>query len=60
MLDQFHRFSRRFATYLGAGVLLQAGGCMFDTSELAGGLVSAVVNNLIASFVFGAFNLGGP
>ena len=60
MFNRVQRLSRRVTMYLSAGVLLQASGCMFDTSELAAGLVSSVVNNLIASFVFGAFNLGGP
>ncbi len=60
MVNRLHRLSRRFTAYVGAGIMLQATGCMFDSSEVAAGLVSAVVNNLIASFVFGAFNLAGP
>ncbi|MEK6797961.1 MAG: hypothetical protein AABZ12_03260 [Planctomycetota bacterium] len=57
---RFHRLSRRLAGLLAAGTLLQAGSCAFDTRELGAQLVTSVVNNFIASYVFGAFNLVGP
>lgn len=57
MRNSIYRCSRRVATVLGAGVLLQAGGCVSNPSELFGGLVTSAVNSIIANFVFGAFGL---
>jgi hypothetical protein len=57
MRNSIYRCCRRATTVLGAGVLLQAGGCVSNPSELFGGLVSSVVNSAIANFVFGAFGL---
>jgi hypothetical protein len=37
--------------------LLQAGGCSFDLQTVTQGLVTSVANNLLASFVFGLFNV---
>ena len=44
---------------LGAGMLLQAGGCNPDINALAAGLATSITSNLITNLVFGAFNLGG-
>ena len=52
-----HRLSRGLLTFLSAGALLQAGGCVTDPTELFGGLFSSVLNNVLANFVFGAFGL---
>ena len=49
---------RRIAPLLGAGMLLQTGGCNLDINTLAAGLATSIVNNLITNLVFGAFNLG--
>ena len=60
MLNCFHRVSRRLYAFLAAGMLLQGGGCAVDATEVSSQLITAVVNNFIASYIFGAFNLGGP
>ncbi|MFQ5461461.1 MAG: hypothetical protein ACE5E5_02410 [Phycisphaerae bacterium] len=39
------------------GVLLQAGGCAFDPLGSVSQLVTLAGTNLIADWVFGAFNL---
>ena len=51
---------RRLAAFASAGLLLQAGGCSVNLSETIQTLLLATVNNLIASAVFGAFNLPEP
>lgn len=48
---------RRVAPIVSAGVLFQATGCVFDTTDISQVLVTSIVNNLIASFVFGLFSL---
>ena len=48
---------RKMAPILSAGLLLQAGGCNIDFGTTVQGLVSAAVNDLIASFVYGVFNI---
>lgn len=58
MTYRLHSIMRRLGPLLGAGILLQASGCQFNPSELAAGLTTTVLNNLIASFVFGVFNVG--
>ena len=58
MSQRINRMFRRFAPVLGAGMLLQAGGCNLDINTLAAGLVTSIANNLITNLVFGAFNLG--
>jgi len=55
MLERAHRIARKLYPLLAAGVLLQTTGC--DTSVLSSQLSTLVVQNLIASYVFGAFNL---
>jgi len=51
-----HAF-RRLVPLLGAGMMLQASSCQLNTSEIAASLTVSFLNNLIASYVFGAFNL---
>lgn len=53
-------WTRRAAPLLGAGMLLQAGGCAMDPNAVFGGVFTSILNSLIANFVFGAFNLVGP
>ncbi len=60
MMSRVYSIVRRSLPLLGAGMLLQAGSCAVDTNALAAGLATSVVNSLISSFVFGAFNLVGP
>jgi len=38
-------------------MVFQATGCQLNTSQIATELSVSILNNLIASFVFGAFNL---
>ena len=51
---------RRLAAFASAGLLLQVGGCGVNLSETMQTLLLTTVNNLIASAVFGAFNLPEP
>ena len=51
---------RRLAAFASAGLLLQAAGCSVNLSETIQTLLLTTVNNLIASAVFGAFNLPEP
>ncbi len=60
MTKQFNYIVRRIVPVVSAGLLFQANGCTLDTNSLVGGLASTIANQLINSFVFGAFNLGGP
>ncbi len=48
---------RRAVPLLSGGLLLQASGCTADFNTLLQELVTAAATNLVASFVFGAFNL---
>lgn len=48
---------RRMGAFAGAGILLQAGGCNVNLADTAQTLLIGTVNNLLASFVFGLFNL---
>jgi len=57
MRNSILRLSRGLLTILSAGVLIQAGGCISNPSELFGGLLASVANSTIANFVFGAFGL---
>ena len=58
MNQRINRMFRRIAPVLGAGMLLQSGGCNLDINTIAAGLATSIVNNLITNLVFGAFNLG--
>lgn len=57
MKSPIRRMYRRVVPLISAGVLLQATGCMINTDELAQGLLTSVVNAIIADFVFGAFGV---
>ncbi len=57
MTNRLRFLGRRLAAVMGAGVLLQAGSCMLDPNALALNLTTAVVQNILASFIFGAFRL---
>ena len=53
------KMTKRMTAILCSGMLLQAGGCDLEAAELAAGLFGTIANNLLASFVYGAFNLAG-
>ena len=48
---------RRSAPILGAGVLLQTGGCGVDIGSAGSTLFGLILEQLVGSFVFGAFNV---
>ena len=56
MTYRFARIARKLYPVLAAGVLFQAtAGC--DTRALTAELLGLIIQNLIASFVFGSFGL---
>ncbi len=57
MSNRLNRLMRRVAPLLGAGMLLQAGGCTVNFNELFAGLANSVVNELITGIIFGVFNI---
>ncbi|UCF35071.1 MAG: hypothetical protein JSV78_07135 [Phycisphaerales bacterium] len=57
MKRRWDRLLRTATPLLTAGVLLQAGGCTVDANLVFQGLLSSIVDSLISSLVFGAFNL---
>ena len=52
--DKVRSLQRKAALLLGAGMLLQTGGC-----DITGGLLSSILTTLITSLVAGAFNVSG-
>jgi hypothetical protein len=57
MTGFYQRFVRRMAPTLAAGYLFQTTGCTVTGEEIAQGLISAILNNLITSLIFGLFNV---
>jgi len=57
MTMRMNRVLRRVAPLLSAGVLLQAGGCAFDTNTLVLGLLTSIAQSIITDLVFGLFNV---
>ena len=57
MTRRWNSIVRKTAPVLGAGMLLQAGGCGVDLTTSVQGWLTTVVSNLVTSFVFGAFNI---
>lgn len=50
---------RRVSPILGAGYLLQAGGCtLLDTGTLGQDFVTSIVNSVISGFVFSLLGVG--
>ena len=60
MTKRFNYIVRRIMPVFSAGLLFQANGCTVDTNALISGLASTIANQFIQSYVFGAFNVGGP
>ena len=56
-MKRLSAWTRRCTVALSAGVVFQAAGCQINTEELAAAFFTTVLNNLIANFVFGSFNL---
>lgn len=57
MSRELQRLGRRILPFLGAGILLQTGGCAVDFSTLAAGLATSVANSFVSNLVFGLFNV---
>ena len=57
MAKHFSSITRKLAPWFAAGMLLQAGGCQFDTNSAAAELLTAIVGSLITDLVNGSFNL---
>ncbi|UCC29812.1 MAG: hypothetical protein JSU86_16600 [Phycisphaerales bacterium] len=57
MMRHWNSIVRKMAPVLGAGLLLQAGGCSVDLSAIGQGLLTSIATNLISSIVFGLFNV---
>ena len=56
-MTKLYLWSRRFAAVATTGVVFQTTGCAIDSQELAATLIGTLIQNLVATFVFGAFNL---
>lgn len=56
-MNRLYVWSRRFAVIAAAGMVFQTTGCAVDTQSLALTLFGTILQNLVATFVFGAFNL---
>jgi hypothetical protein len=50
---------RKVAPLMSAGMLLQAGGCSFNTDAIVQSLILDVANDLVASILFGIFPAAG-
>ena len=59
MTNRWNALMRKVAPLLSAGMLLQAGGCSFNTDTIVQSLVLGVANDLVASILFGIFPAAG-
>ena len=59
MTNRWNVLMRKVAPLLSAGMLLQAGGCSFNTDAIVQSLVLGVANDLVASILFGIFPAAG-
>ncbi len=57
MTRHWNSIVRKLAPALSAGFLLQANGCVVDPNAIAESVLTGIVNNVIASLVFGIFNV---
>ena len=55
MTKRFQPIMRKAMPLLGAGVLLQAGGC--NSNEVLSGLLTSIVGSILQNLVYGSFNL---
>jgi len=60
MTKRFHYIVRRIVPVVSAGYLFQTSGCAVDTNAILSSLATTIANQLISSYVFGAFGLVGP
>lgn len=57
MTKRLNGMLRYVAPFLAAGVVFQSAGCTFDAAAVTGGLLTYVVNSVLTSFIYTAFNL---
>ena len=57
MTRSWNSIVRKMAPMLSAGLLLQVNGCSLDLRTVTQEIVTAAVNNMLASFVYGIFNI---
>ena len=57
LMTRLFIWGRRCAAIATTGMLFQAGGCAVDSQALTASLVGTILQNLVATFVFGSFNL---
>lgn len=58
MMKRWNSFVRKATPLLSAGLLLQANGCSINIEGITQGVVTAIVNDLITSFLFSVFSTG--
>jgi hypothetical protein len=56
-MARLYFWGRRCAAIATTGMVFQASGCTVDNQELVATLFSTILQNLVGTFVFGAFNL---
>lgn len=56
MANSWCRVGRKVIPWLGAGVLLQAGGCDFSGGTILQTVLSVVLNNFFTDLAIGIFN----
>lgn len=56
MTSLWYRVGRKVIPWLGAGVLLQTGGCDFSGGTILQTVLSVVLNNFFTDLAIGIFN----
>ena len=56
-MRRFYQCGRRLAAISTVGMIFQTSGCAIDGQELTATLVGTILQNLVATWVFGSFNL---
>lgn len=56
-MNRIYVWSQRCAVIVTTGMLFQAGGCSAQSQEFIAAFVGAALQNLVATAVFGSFNL---
>ncbi len=56
-MRRFYNCGRRLAAIATVGMIFQTSGCAIDGQVLAANLVGTILQNLVATLVFGSFNL---
>lgn len=56
-MTRLYSWGRRCAAIAATGMVFQTGGCAIDGQTLAANLIGTIIQNLVATLVFGSFNL---